>query len=546
MIKKVPIIILVLLTVLILTTIASANPPNPPESPNNPPECNETNGGIEICDGIDNDCDWEIDEGLTTQNSGELGICAANTETCTAGSWILNNETLPTTETCNSQDDNCDGETDEGCNCTNGQTQACGYSATGNCVLGTQTCTAGVWGTCNGATYPIEEVCDGEDNNCDGEIDENITREKTCGVGICSGNIGIETCSNNSWINNTCNAVFGATTEICDGNDNDCDGVTDENCQSTSSCFPAGTQITLADKTQTPIENVKVGDYILSFNGEKQISAKVLELESPIRNHLNTIIFADGTRLQLTNEHPLLTDQGWKSIKPEETKKENNELNVKKLSITDSVLNSKGLYVPINKITYEEKIIQTYNLKTIEQTKTFYANGYLAHNKGGGGLPPPPDPDPEEVNQTNNISFPDSFLKTPDNTINEEANNQEVELTNNHQEEETQEINKQEEPRFEQTKPISKKNIFSITIIGVITVLAGLLVFRHQEKKQELKYKEVREYKRQQETAETPEEKVRHYIKACRDKSISDQEIKNKLRTVGWKPEFIEKAFKPK
>jgi len=74
----------------------------------------------------------------------------------------------------------------------------------------------------------IEEICDGKDNNCNGEIDEGLTRTTTCGVGECAGNTGIETCSAGKWIADTCDPLSGATPEQCDCKDNDCDGQSDE------------------------------------------------------------------------------------------------------------------------------------------------------------------------------------------------------------------------------------------------------------------------------------------------------------------------------
>jgi len=79
------------------------------------------------------------------------------------------------------------------------------------------------------------EICDGVDNDLDGLVDEDLTRITTCGVGACAGNTGYETCSDGDWVGDTCDPYEGASAEICDGMDNDCNGLVDDavpNCGS--------------------------------------------------------------------------------------------------------------------------------------------------------------------------------------------------------------------------------------------------------------------------------------------------------------------------
>lgn len=154
------------------------------------------------------------------------------------------------------------------------------------------------------------------------------------------------------------------------------------------SCFPAGTKILMQDNSYKNIEDVKVGEMVLSYDEKtgKQVASKVLELEAPIRDHMCEITFSQGLSLKLTNEHPIFTDQGWKSINPTETLKENSALFVRKLEKGDKVFFADSTYKSVEQIKCWDETIQTYNLKHIEKYNNFYAENVLAHNKLCGYL----------------------------------------------------------------------------------------------------------------------------------------------------------------
>ena len=102
-------------------------------------ECTITNGGVEICDGLDNNCDGRIDENLTqTFYSGlaatrGVGTCHAGVQSCAGGVYVtVQPEQAPLPELCNGLDDNCNGVIDDGFNLATdpGNCGACGVACT--------------------------------------------------------------------------------------------------------------------------------------------------------------------------------------------------------------------------------------------------------------------------------------------------------------------------------------------------------------------------------------------------------------------------------
>ncbi len=91
---------------------------------------------------------------------------------------------------------------------------------------------------------PSEEICDGKDNDCDGEIDEDLTNSTECSqLGECAG--AIKTCSLGQW--SSCSKQ--PTQEICDGKDNDCDGTIDEGFDCVKGTINCNTNCTFATQT---------------------------------------------------------------------------------------------------------------------------------------------------------------------------------------------------------------------------------------------------------------------------------------------------------
>ena len=142
--------------------------------------CDATPGApdVEICDGLDNDCNGAVDDvaGVGEPCTVGVGACAVDGVQICAPAGVVCDATPgePSAETCDARDEDCDGAVDEqdgGApleqSCYDGSP---GTEGVGICLSGVAQCVDGAFGGCAGQVLPAAEICDGRDSDCDGTV----------------------------------------------------------------------------------------------------------------------------------------------------------------------------------------------------------------------------------------------------------------------------------------------------------------------------------------------------------------------------------------
>ncbi len=195
-------------------------------------------GAEERCDGVDNNCDAEVDEGALTAFYADLdadgwGDEAAAVEACEAPEGFVaqrgdcddgDARYFPGADELDCEDPNdynCDGST--------------GYAdADGDSFPACNDCDDGAEDTYPGAA----EVCDERDNSCDGDVDEGVTTTFYADAdsdGYGDGSSLVLACelpAGASLLDTDCDDSDGAVNpgaaELCNAVDDNCDGLTDD------------------------------------------------------------------------------------------------------------------------------------------------------------------------------------------------------------------------------------------------------------------------------------------------------------------------------
>jgi hypothetical protein len=227
--------------------------PGVPFCQNGVEQCLGQKPSAEGCDGLDNDCNGQTDEGCDDDKDGycdgsmafvpTAGLCPKGGNDCND----LDAGKFPTAkELCNGEDDNCnqlvDGDDpllllNDPKKCENQKGVCSGASK------GADLCSGGKWQPCDdntyqkwNASYSPGDVCDDKDNDCSGKADDGCDDDKD---GYCDSSIATVgfplTCpkGGGDCVDNN-NKVFPGAIEQCDDIDQNCNQFNDEGCDDDS------------------------------------------------------------------------------------------------------------------------------------------------------------------------------------------------------------------------------------------------------------------------------------------------------------------------
>lgn len=133
-------------------------------------------------------------------------------------------------------------------------------------------------------------------------------------------------------------------------------------------CFAAGTKVAMADGTYKPIEDIKIGDIVKSYDEQTKSFVKATVTDSysfePESMWDNYYIIING-KLKVTPDHMIIINGEWKEAC--------------ELNIGDALFSIENKEICITSLERVYKQIPTYNIE-LDEYHTFFAEGFLVHN----------------------------------------------------------------------------------------------------------------------------------------------------------------------
>ena len=156
-------------------------------------------------------------------------------------------------------------------------------------------------------------------------------------------------------------------------------------------CFPAGTQINMADGTMKNIEDIEEREVVTAWDFEQNgftTGLVIVTTEKPEKEVVELSLEGWGTKFKLypTPDHPFwVADKGWACVDPE-LLKQNSGMDAVKLEPGDKLFTGKegvedNAEVQIEKITSIDWTPTVYNLDRVDLVNNFFVNGVLVHNR---------------------------------------------------------------------------------------------------------------------------------------------------------------------
>ena len=145
-------------------------------------------------------------------------------------------------------------------------------------------------------------------------------------------------------------------------------------------CFVAGSKVLMADFTEKNIESVEIGDLVINQRGEAN---KVIKLyHHPMEDR---VLYTVNSLIEMTDSHPILTTEGWKSLNPEKTREIHPDLAIEgRLKLGDSIRkydNFRKFYVEgVETLVKRKTLIPVFNLD-VDGDDTFIVDNFVVHNK---------------------------------------------------------------------------------------------------------------------------------------------------------------------